>query len=240
MSDEVRTLILETSGRIGHVGVASDGNLLAFRRLDEARRHARDLAPAVAELLSQQHWQPRDIHAVIVSQGPGSYTGLRVGIISAKAFAYATGCALLAVETFAAIALQAHKPGFSKKPGLCAQYLDVIADAQQDKIYVQRFAHFGAEWKPLSSLTIQPFPEWLANLDESVLVTGPGLRNNVNRLPRTIAAVAEEYWDPQLPSLLHIGLEGYLAGRRDDLLTLEPIYLRPSAAEQQWKGGSGS
>ncbi len=98
----------------------------------------------------------------------------------------------------------------------------------------------GTRWKPLSSLTIQPFPEWLANLDESVLVTGPGLRNNVNRLPRIIAAVAEEYWDPQLPSLLHIGLESYRTGRRDDLLTLEPIYLRPSAAEQQWKGGSGS
>ncbi len=132
---ELRFLILETSGRIGQVGVASDGNLLAFRRLDEARRHARDLAPAVAELLSQQHWQPCDIHAVIVSQGPGSYTGLRVGIMSAKAFAYATGCALLAVETFSAIALQTPPAplvpklefGNEGEPG--SQYLDVIADA---------------------------------------------------------------------------------------------------------------
>ena len=52
-------------------------------------------------------WQPRDVQAVIVSRGPGSYTGLRVGIISAKTFAYATGCDLLAVDTFAALALQA-------------------------------------------------------------------------------------------------------------------------------------
>ncbi len=71
------------------------------------------------------------MQAVLVSRGPGSYTGLRVGIMSAKTFAYATGCALIAVDTFAAIALQA--------PESVAR-VDVLADAQQDKVYVQSFA----------------------------------------------------------------------------------------------------
>src|SRR5438309_3966029 len=104
---DARVIILETSGRGGQVALAHGGALLALRRLDEARRHARDLVPALHDLLLGQRWRPRDVQAVIVSRGPGSYTGLRVGIMSAKTFAYATGGAILAVDTFAAIALQA-------------------------------------------------------------------------------------------------------------------------------------
>src|SRR5262245_29331387 len=103
---EPRFLILETSGRVGQVALARGAMLLRGRRLDAARRHARGLAPAVAELLQDEGWRPRDLDAVLVSRGPGSYTGLRVGVMSAKALAYATGCRLLAVETFAAITRQ--------------------------------------------------------------------------------------------------------------------------------------
>ena len=58
-------------------------------------------------LLAKQAWRARELDGVIVSRGPGSYTGLRVGIISAKTLAYAVGCKLLAIDTFAAIARQA-------------------------------------------------------------------------------------------------------------------------------------
>src|SRR4051812_49559549 len=103
-----RLLLLETStGSSGFVALGAGPELLGTRRLDESRRHARDLAPAVSALLKEAGWKPRDISAVIVCRGPGSYTGLRVGLMSAKAFAYATGCALLGLDTFAAVALQA-------------------------------------------------------------------------------------------------------------------------------------
>src|SRR2546421_2591709 len=102
-----RWLLLETSGRIGQVGVARGAELLAARRLDAARRHARDLVPAVGELFRGQGWRARGLTGVIVGRGPGSYTGLRVGLSAAKALAYATGCALVAVDTFAVIARQA-------------------------------------------------------------------------------------------------------------------------------------
>src|SRR5947207_12258266 len=141
---EPRVLILETSGRAGSVAVAAGDTLLHVRQLDEARRHARDLAPRVRELLHAAGWKPRDVQALFVSRGPGSYTGLRVGIASAKVFAYATGCALIAVDTFAVIAAQASggcQPPVGEKQGADAPRspVDVLADAQQDKIYVQRF-----------------------------------------------------------------------------------------------------
>ncbi len=227
-SAEPRLLIVETSGRSGVVAVARGDALLATFLLDEARRHARDLAPAVGALLAGQGWRPSEVEGVIVSRGPGSYTGLRVGIMSAKAFAYATGCALLAIDTFAAIALQAPPK---------AERLDVIADAQQDKVYVQCFARreTAARWQPLSPLAIQHLPEWLAERDSAAWVSGPALHIHRQRLPEENRVVEAERWDPQSHSLLHLGLTRFRAGERDDFWTLEPLYLRPSAAEEKWQ-----
>src|SRR5262245_57314240 len=136
-SPEPRVLILETSGRVGRIAVARGRNLLAERRLDENRRHARDLAPAVAELCRQCSWKVRELEAVLVSRGPGSYTGLRVGIMSAKALTYAAGGVFLAIDTFAAIARQAPAE---------VHLVDILADAQQENVYVQRWEQRQGIW----------------------------------------------------------------------------------------------
>ncbi len=222
-----RLLILETSSRTGQVALALGDELRGVRRLEEARRHARDLAPATAALLAEQGWRPRDLQAVIVSRGPGSYTGLRVGIMSAKAFAYATGCALLAVDTFAALALQA-PPSVSR--------LDVLADAQQDKIYVQSFIRSTKGWQPASALAIRRVADWLATREPNAWATGPGLSKWASHLPADVPRLDASLWEPQPASLLYIGLARYRAGERDDPWTLEPLYLRPSSAEEQWRG----
>jgi tRNA threonylcarbamoyladenosine biosynthesis protein TsaB len=231
----LRLLILETSGRTARVALAEGPHLRGVRCLEEARRHARDLAPAVAALLAEQPWRPRDLHGVIVSRGPGSYTGLRVGVMSAKALAYATGCALIAVETFAAIALQAPEE---------AGRVDVLADAQQDRIYVQPFGRNPDGWHTLAPLAIRPASEWLADRDATAGVTGPGTRIVEGRLPAGTLVVEPEWREPRPESLLRLGLARYEAGERDDPWALEPLYLRPSSAEEQWQqrkdeGGKG-
>jgi tRNA threonylcarbamoyladenosine biosynthesis protein TsaB len=224
-----RLLILETSSRIGQVALALGDELGGVRRLDEARRHARDLAPAAAALLAEQGWRPRDVQAVIVSRGPGSYTGLRVGIMSAKTFAYAAGCILLAVDTFAALVLQT--------PASIAR-VDVVADAQQDKVYVQSFLRSAEGWQPSSELAIRRVADWLAAREPSAWAMGPGLHKWAGRLPAEVPIVDASLWEPQLVSLLCIGLARYRAGERDDPWTLEPLYLRPSSAEEQWRARS--
>jgi tRNA threonylcarbamoyladenosine biosynthesis protein TsaB len=223
---EPRLLLLETSGRVGWVAVARGETLLQAQRLDEARRHARDLAPAVAGLLAAQGWRPRELDGVLVSCGPGSYTGLRVGIMSAKAFAYATGCALVAVPTVAVVAEQAPAE---------AAIVDILADAQQDKVYVQRFVRDAvqAEWRPQSPLTIRPFGEWLSNRERGGWVTGPGLLVFRNRLPAEVPVVPAESWEPQPASLLRVGLRQLRRGEVNDCWSVEPLYLRPSAAEEK-------
>lgn len=223
-----RFLLLETSGRVGQVALADGEVLCAVRRLDEARRHARDLAPTVAELLRQQNWTPRQIDAVVVSRGPGSYTGLRVGLMSAMTFAYATGCGLLAVDTFAVIAQQA------PYEILC---IEIVADAQQGKIYRQRFERKvpGDPLRAASPLTVERAAEWLPGLPTGTWLSGPGLRQHQKDSLKEIRFVPEALWDPQPTSLHRLGHLRYSAGERDHPFAVEPLYLRPSAAEEQWQ-----
>ncbi len=235
--DEARLLIIETSGSPGWVALARGPRVYGRRTLDQpvaqpgaqARRHARDLAPAVRDLLQEQSWRPDDITAVLVSRGPGSYTGLRVGIMSAKAFAYASGCLVLGIDTFAAIALQSGG----------ASPVSVIADAQQGKVYDRQFRVAPADLPVAQTpLAIRPLAEWLDSLAEDVRITGPGVRSFRDRLPaeRIVAQlVAEELWDPTPESLLHLGLARLARGEKDDFWQLEPLYLRPSSAEEKWQ-----
>jgi tRNA threonylcarbamoyladenosine biosynthesis protein TsaB len=231
MIDDARLVILETSCSSAQVALARGDKLLAVRRLDEARRHARDLAPALAELLRGLGWKARELDAVLVSRGPGSYTGLRVGIMTAKTLAYATGCVLLGIDTFEAIARQT--------PDQAVQ-VDVVADAQKDNVYVQRFvrSHTGGVWQAQAPLAIKDFSTWLGSVGESGWISGPGIKGKEERLLGRLlveAAIRE----PLGESILRIGLERLRKGEKDDCYTLEPLYLRPSAAEQQFSANQG-
>src|SRR5271166_2067938 len=141
MDDFARVLILETSGKDGQVGLARDGQLVGVRVLAEARRQARDLTAKTVELLEEQGWRARDLTAIVVAIGPGSYTGLRVGVASAKALAYAISASVFGVLTFDAIAVNIRKQ---------APALDVIADAQQGQLYCQRFLPNAGGWEAAS------------------------------------------------------------------------------------------
>jgi tRNA threonylcarbamoyladenosine biosynthesis protein TsaB len=231
---EPRLLLLETSGKSGWVALAEGESVRSVRRLDQARQHARDLAPAVADLLAEAGWQVRDLQGVVAGRGPGSYTGLRVGLMSAKTLCYATGCALIALDTFHVVAVQSPAE---------VQAVDVLGDAQQGKVYVQRYGRSAeGEFRPLTPLSIQPFAEWLGrrDLDEkdsraTAWLSGPALRVPALRAPETVRVVDAGCWDPRPESVLRLGLARYRAGERDDCWSVEPLYLRPSAAEEQWQ-----
>ena len=137
-----RLLLLETSNQPGLVGLAEGPRLSARRKLESGRHHARDLAPAIAALLAEQGWTARDLAAVVVSQGPGSYTGLRVGIMSAKTLAYVPGCSACSPST--------RSPSSPSNPRPGASAVEVIADAQKDSVYVQtvRRKRGGGDRKP--------------------------------------------------------------------------------------------
>ena len=224
---EAKLLVLETSGPAGAVGLGLGSVLISQKALDAGRRHNRDLAPTVRELLQNAGWKPRELAGVVVSYGPGSYTGLRVGIMSAKTLAYATGCKLLGVATFEVIARQS--------PAEIEQ-VDILADAQQQLAYWQPFQRRPNE-KPraLADLAIVPLAVWLARRAVGASVSGPGVDKYDKEIPTDVSRVAPEFRNPSLATLLELGFEQFQAGQFADPWALEPLYLRPSSAEEKWQ-----
>lgn len=216
-------LLLETSGRGGRVGLAVAGQLVRSANLDPARHHNRDLAPTVAAML------PRDrLTGVMVSVGPGSYTGLRVGVMSAKALAYATGCRLVAVPTFHIVAEQTPPE---------ATTVEVVADALQGLVYAQRFHRDDDAWRPANELHIEAAMEWVKQLGD-VWVTGPGVALCEALIPPNIVRAEVERRSPDLEAMVRVGLR-LPALATAEVMRLEPLYLRGSSAEEKAKGERG-
>ncbi len=216
--DEV-WLIVETSGRVGKLGLTRGERVIHSVELDATRRHARDLAATVAKLLQAESLVAKQLTGIMVSTGPGSYTGLRVGIMSAKALAFALDCSLIAVPTFAAIAKRAPSEG---KP------LWVIADALKGQVYCQRFAAGSAD-----KLRIVSFEVWQAELSEGDDVTGPGVNLYADRISQKGRLLPEAVRDATVESVFAAGRESALLCR-EELFALEPLYLRGSSAEEKW------
>lgn len=220
-------LILETSGRAGVVGLAVGERVLAERSLDGAKRHNRDLIPLCAEVLAEGGFTANRLAGVMVGLGPGSYTGLRVGLTAAKGFALATGCAFVAVPTFHTLAARAP----ADWPAV-----EVIADALQGTVYHQRFGAVAAAGlrTPDSDLRIVPFDAWKDTRDPTAGVTGPGAEQFRERLAGHPLAVTADC-RPRVGAVLWIG-RTVAPLTRPEWFAVEPLYLRGSSAEEKAKG----
>jgi tRNA threonylcarbamoyladenosine biosynthesis protein TsaB len=219
-----RVLVLETAGRVGQVALASGDTVLSEARLEEARRRASDLALAVAEVLKRQGWAARDLTAVVVGLGPGSYTGLRVGLASAKALAYATGAAFFGVETFAALVVRAPSE-------VCS--LTVVGDALQGKVFRHDFQRVGTRgWESAGPMNVAEADEWLASLQPATWVSGPAAGMFDRRLPAGVRLADPDWREPQ-PADLLTAARTLPWAVTTDVWTAEPLYGRGSSAEEK-------
>jgi len=221
----MRQLALETSGVTGSVALLVEGELIAEVSLPAGQRSGRSLAPAIDELLKRAAWAPRDLALVSVTIGPGSFTGLRIGVTTAKAFAYAVGAEVLGVDTLDVIAEQA-------PPGEVP--LEVVLGAERGQVFARRYlASPARRYERDGELRLVGEEQWLANLPRPVLVTGPAVRKI--ELPADVSVVDAVRRLPIAATVGHVAARLYGSGVRDDLWRLVPEYHRPSAAEEKWQ-----
>ena len=136
-----RILSIETSTSICSVAIHEQGELLALAEIKEPGAHAEKLLLLVDELFEKAGLSFGDLDAVAVSQGPGSYTGLRIGVSTAKGIAYALEIPLIGINT-----LQAMAASQSVAPG---DYVVAVLDARRKEVYTQTF---GDSLQELSSI----------------------------------------------------------------------------------------
>ena len=142
-----RILSIETSTSICSVAIHEQGELLALAEIKEPGAHAEKLLLLVDELFEKSGLSFGDLDAVAVSQGPGSYTGLRIGVSTAKGIAYALEIPLIGINT-----LQAMAASQSVAPG---DYVVAVLDARRKEVYTQTFGDSLQELSPIEAVVLE-------------------------------------------------------------------------------------
>ncbi len=194
--------------------------------LSRETRSAQSLAPAVKELLAEQGWKPAELDAVGVTIGPGSFTGVRVGVTFAKVFCYAAGTQVVGLTTLEVIAAQAIE---------IEGELHVVLDAQRNDLFQQSFQIAGGVATALSEPSVLSAETWLAQIagSKDLAVSGVGLTKHRDALPSNLRVVEERLWEPSAETVARISHRDFVGGRRDEVWKLSPLYLRASAAEEK-------
>lgn len=228
VDNAMRILAIETSVFPGEIALAEDDHILVEIPIDSKLRQTRALIPHIADTLAQQNWKPEQIELIAVSIGPGSFTGLRVGVTCAKTFAYAVGAKVVRVETLEAIAENC------PDDEMC---ISVAADAQQQNVYRTEFRrnqNSSALYEAIP-LEIISHQDWFTELDQKTLATGPVLNKLSERIPAECRIASPQLQNPHAGSIARLGWRNYEHHGASDLWSLEPRYYRKSAAEENWK-----
>jgi len=221
----VRILALETTERIGSVAAMADGNLLFEMELNPRQRSAQSLAPGIKQLLEEVGWAPTDVDLVATTVGPGSFTGLRIGVVTAKAFAYGVQADILGVDPLEVIAAGAPAE---------ARRLSVAVDAQRQQVVARTFQREPDGWfHPVGQAALVDINQWLGHLPPGVCLAGPVLRKMADRVPEALTVLDSRYWAPSAVVVARLAAKLHAAGRRDDIWMLVPQYSRRSAAEEK-------
>lgn len=232
-----KILAIETATSIGGVALFEGGRLLAEYRSRMPMTHAERVMVLVDRVLRDAAVRPVEIGALVLSIGPGSFTGLRVGINTAKGFAAGEDLRVAAVSTLETLGGNIPSPGAL----VCA-----MLDAKKGEVYTALF-RIGENGLPERITDDGVLPADLAVGDisgrcsESVIFLGDGAekyRHNIQvKLGERALFVPEELGHPSPAVLGRLGWIRLQQGALEDIHTLEPVYLRRSEAEVKWEKG---
>jgi tRNA threonylcarbamoyladenosine biosynthesis protein TsaB len=228
-----RGLAIETSGRVGSVAVVRDGAVVVEEAFEHGFKHATELLPMVDRLVRAQGWAPKDVEELYVSAGPGSFTGLRIGITLAKTMALATGVQVVAVPTVRVLAENAPPD---------AGNVIVVLDAKRDQIFTARFERAGGEWQEREGAHLDSLAGMLERSPRPVWLIGEGLPFHEKFLPKGDAGVVvtgPEAWRARASVVAKVGVAMAARGEWADVDRLTPIYIRKPEAVEKWEQQHG-
>lgn len=217
-----RVLAIETSGTIGSVALW-EGALVAEESFERGLVHGKALVPAIDVLLERAGWEKTSLGLIAVSQGPGSYTGVRVGVATAKALAYTLGCPIVGVPTLDALARN-HPPA--------SVMLCPVVDARWEQVYTATYEWRGAELTRISGPRAVRPEDLARELPERAHLFGDGLKRYRAVFERPGITFGDEMeWACRARVVAELGARAFTEGRRDEAVSLVPLYLRPTEAE---------
>ncbi len=226
-------LAFDCSSPAGSVALLEGSDVLAREALDPTKRSAVTLAPAIADVLRHAGKASGELDLVATTIGPGSFTGLRVGVTMAKTLAYALQCDLVGLNTLDVLAAQVLEAGLVGARGI----VHAVLDAQRKELFVRRYQVSAENSERVCRFndgdTILSADAWLKSLAAGDVVTGSGLTRWKDKLPPGVIVASNECFEPDAVTIGRLALREHATGRRDDLWTFSPLYIRPSYADEK-------
>lgn len=220
-SENINLLALETSGVTSGVYISQNQEMIGQITLHQKNIHSRRLSLSLKQLLDHLQLSLRDINAIIVSAGPGSFTGLRIGYSFAKGMAHATNLPIIEVPT---LDIWAYQLGQTEVPVFS------FINAHREEIF---YAHYRWQEKQMNrkgNYNIISFKSLPEVITKETIITGGDLDQFQEKFKAYLGENAiiphPLPRQPQGWALLEIGFEKFRAGNMSDTETCEPLYLR--------------
>ena len=220
-------LLIETATPVCSVALAREDEILMELHSDEPNAHSSQLSPFIGQLFDRCGLAPAQLDAVCVSSGPGSYTGLRIGVSTAKGFCYALDRPLLAVPTLQGMAAQYYTQNPDYKGMVCP-----MIDARRMECYTAVFASPVEELKPVSAdiITEGIYDQYLDRGE--VTFIGDGAEKTRPILGVHANARYASDFRISAAGMLSVALNRLQASHFEDVAYFEPYYLKDFVAKK--------
>jgi tRNA threonylcarbamoyladenosine biosynthesis protein TsaB len=221
---------IETATFCGGVALLAGDRLVGSRTLNSSATHSARLLRAIKDLLEEAQTRLEEITGLAVSIGPGSFTGVRIGLSSAKGLAVALGVPIVGVSTLEALAVRAGRDALGRRL-ICP-----VIDARRNETFVAAYRWVRSVELPRLAVAagVMPIGEFLRRLHGPCLFLGDGAlryRKQIEDRLGELASFAPPHRIlPSAEEIAWLGQRRLARGESDDLAQLEPVYIRTSDA----------
>jgi tRNA threonylcarbamoyladenosine biosynthesis protein TsaB len=225
-------LAIETATDVCSVALLLDGEVVATSEVFLPRSHAAHLVPAAQDVLRRVGVTGRDLDVIAVSAGPGSFTGLRIGVSAAKGFAFAAGASLVAVPSLDALAWSV--VGLIPPDDL----LIAAFPSRREEAFAAAYRTFDGQIEVVSApqaIRLDDMESWLPVVRGRLWVAGEAAALVATSLPRETSVLDSSVVRPRAETVGRLGWLQWEGGQVEDVATFEPAYLKEFEAR---RGGS--
>lgn len=225
----MKVLGIDTSTMTGSVGLLNDRELMGEYTIGNLVNHSERLMTMIDLLLKEVNLKPEEIDGIAVALGPGSFTGLRIGVTTAKALAYSLKKPIAGIPTLDALAQ--HFP-------LTDRLICPILDARKQEVYSAFYRSDGHQARRVSDYQVSSIEKVLEKIQEPVVFLGNGLLFYQTHIAKTLGEKAlfadPPHSSPRGGLIAWLGLLRLIQQDQDDPFSLVPLYVRKSDAEIFW------
>ncbi len=218
---------IETSGLIGNIAVCDGNRVVAKKSYGKNFSHGKEIVSSLESIFNEIKWEPNDIDLIAVSIGPGSYTGLRIGVTCAKTLAYGLEKPVIDVPTLDVLAENVKDNN--------AKIICPVIDAKRKSVYACMYDRNNNKNKRITDFLIISPDSLIDMLPDSALIFGDGIASYKHIFAQKNLTIVEDekLGIADAANVARLGMERYEQGMRCEINALVPLYLKKSEAEER-------